>query len=211
MSIPRALRMPADFIDGVGTPSRTSNHTRRGYVLRGAAIAFAVAIVARFWMRAITEQPHKFSIGGTGFIFVVVSGLGAYAGLAFAWRRLGSNRRMLVQRGVGMAPFLLMGPFMVFFIPGLLAAVGLAHRRWRRWLRRSLLTFACLLGAFFVFALGSSGDARGVAKALLYLPVAYALFLTNRIVFEPRLRAPAAAQPPSAPDAYEPWLGWAYG
>ena len=200
--------MPADFIDRPGRTAGPRDHARRGYVSRGAAIGLAVAIIARFWMRALTEQPPKFSVGGTGFILLVVSGLGACAGLAFAWRRLGSNRRLLVQRGVGLAPFLLMGPFMVFFIPGLLAAVGLAHRRWRKWLRRALIAVACLLGAFLLLALSSVGGGQGAARVLLYIPVAYALFITNRIVFEPR-RAQGSAPPPADPN--EPWMGWSYG
>ena len=198
MTIPEALKMNGGFIDRPGAFLVNRDRVRRGYVLRAAAIGLAVAIVARFWMRALTDQPPRFSIGGTGFIFLVISGLGACAGLAFAWRRLGSSRRMLVQRGVGLAPFLLMGPFMVLFVPGLVAALTLAHRRWRTWLRRALFIIAGLVTAFLLFALLSRGGVAGPASMLLYIPIAYMMFLTNRIVLEPR-SAPAG-QTPTAPD-----------
>jgi hypothetical protein len=204
ISVRQQLWLPAQFIDRPEPYTPSPSRARRRYVLRGAAIGLAVAIVARVWMRALTDQTPKFSIPGTGLIFVVVAGLGACAGLAFAWRRLASPRRLLVQRLVGLAPLLLMGPFMFLFIPGTLTAWTLAHRHWRRWLRIGLFAVAGLAGAFLLLAFAGRGGQQGALSLLLYFPVAYAMFLTNRIVFEPRSRTAVST---ATPDLYEPWLG----
>ena len=209
MHIPEQLRMRASFIDRAGPYLASTTQARRGYVWRGAALGLAVAVVARIWMRSLTGEEPKLSVGGTGFILLVFAALGACAGLAFAWRRLASRRRMLVQRGVGLAPLLLMGPFIVFFVPGSLVALTLAHRGWRRWGRRALFTVAALFAAFIELILISRGGVAGPVSALLYPPLAYVMLLTNRIVFEPRRIADGGASP--APDPYEPWMGWSYG
>ena len=166
---------------------------RRRFVLAGAAAGLAVGGVARVWMRTLTEQEPVFSVGGTIFILLVFTGLGACGGLALAWRRLGSPRRMLVQRGVGLLPTALMGPFVPFFLPAMFGAFLLAFPQWGRWKRRLLLAAIVLLGGFLLLVSVSRGPV-GMASFGLWLAVSYAFFLSYRIVFEPRdgPRQPAA-------------------
>ncbi|MGD9932863.1 MAG: hypothetical protein AB7T37_04010 [Dehalococcoidia bacterium] len=158
---------------------------RRRFILAGAMTGLAVGGVARVWMRTLTEQEPVFSAGGTIFILLVFSGLGACGGLAFAWRRLRSPRRMLVQRGVGLLPTALMGPFFPFFLPAMFGAVLLAFPQWGRWKRRLLLAGIALLGGFLLLVSASRGPV-GVASFGLWMAVSYAFFLSYRIVFEPR-------------------------
>jgi hypothetical protein len=172
------------------------------FVRMGAMAGLATGVVARLFMRSISED-HQFTVAGTLLILLTFAGLGAAAGMALRWRRQLSSRRLSVQRGVGLLPLLLMGPFVPLFAPGFLLSLVLAHRGWRRWVRRALVVTACLLGAFLLLVLLSDG-VIGPARVVLYAGFAYALFLTNRIVFEPRaLAAPAKA---AEEDELEVWL-----
>src|SRR6185369_2091352 len=94
--------------------NRPTRRTRRRYLLAGAAAGGLTAIVARLFMRSISDDP-VFTVPGTTLIFLVFGGLGACAALALLWRQLGSPRPRLVQQLVGFAPLLLMGPFMPLF------------------------------------------------------------------------------------------------
>jgi hypothetical protein len=186
------LTLPAGFLDR--PPARPTS--RRRYVLRGALCGLVVAVFARIWMRTISDD-HVFTVPGTTLILLVFSGMGASAGLAFAWRRLGSTRRLFVQRAVALVPYLLLGPFTLLFLPGFTLALVLGHRRWQRFLRRALFGVTAVVLAFVLVIMLS----RGPLSAVLYVGLAYALFLTNRIAIEPR--APVAA--PGGPNAPGAW------
>ncbi|MFN0096786.1 MAG: hypothetical protein ACKVVT_18670 [Dehalococcoidia bacterium] len=174
------LLMTPAFVAGNGNPFAGS---RRSFMLRGALIAIVVAVFARVWMRTVSDD-HQFTVGGTTFIVIVFAGMGAVAGLAFAWRRLGSQRRGLIQRGAGLVPFVLMGPFMLLFLPSLGVAACMALSRRRRWLRRAIVTVSALFAGFLVLAFLSRG-AVGPLSVALYAGLAYVMFLTLRIAFAP--------------------------
>ncbi len=203
MEITQRLWLAGSAIDRPPPTGWDATSYRRRLMLRGALLGLMTGSVARVWMRTISDD-HQFSVPGTLFILIVFSGLGAAAGLALAWRRVRSPRRMLVQRGVGLAPLLLMGPFIPLFAPSVIVATLIGHRHWRRILRASLWAVAGLVTAFFFLATVTQGPV-GLAAFVLYLPLSYVMFITNRIALQPRTPPP----PPSARAAepFEPWLG----
>ncbi len=153
---------------------------RRTYVVAGAFAGLAIGVFARIWMRTVSEEP-VFTVFGTGLILAVFAGMGACVGLAMRWRVFGSTRRMLVQRGVALAPYLLLGPFMLLFLPGFLFALVSTHGGWRRLARWSLTAVASLGGLFLFIAMFENG----VLSALMYGTLALAFHLTNRIAVAP--------------------------
>lgn len=204
MTRSESLWLPGHFLDQPPAVVGTLTSIRRRYVWQGALAGLLSGSVARVWMRTLSEDP-VFSVVGTTLILLVFAGLGAAAGLALAWRRLRSPRRMFVQRGVGLAPFLLMGPFMLFFLPSVVAATLFGHRGWRRLLRTSLWVGMGLFTAFIFLAMVSNG-ARGFAQFALYVPLAYLMFVTNRIALEPRAATPPPPLASAEADPYEPWM-----
>ena len=151
----------------------------------GALIGFATGLYARAWMRTITDQEPQFSIGGTVFILLVFSGMGACAGLGWHWWRNGGGPRAWVRRGVAATPVLLLGPFAVLFVPSLVAAL-FSGRRPRPAVRWPVAGFAALMGVFLAMVFGAQGSpANGAAAAALYLGLSYELFLAARIAFAP--------------------------
>ena len=153
----------------------------KAFVVWGALIGFGVGVFARIWMRTISEEP-VFTAFGTGLILVVFAGMGACAGLALRWRTLGSARRMLVQRGVAFVPYLLLGPFMLLFLPGFLYALVSTHAGWRRLARWSLLGVALFGAGVLLLAMFENGP----MSAAMYAVLALAFHLTNRIAVAPR-------------------------
>lgn len=162
--------------------------TRRRFVLRGAAVGLAVSPVVRLWMRTISQH-HVFSVGGTMLIVLVFAGMGALAGLVSWWRRNPRHPRPLFVRAVGIVPFALLGPFTLLFLPSLLAAVTTGPLPPRRWLRRVAVLAGLLLFALTELIL-LTADVPGnagvrLASGLLYLPLAYACFITIRLAVDP--------------------------
>lgn len=160
---------------------RLPRRDARAFVVRGALAGLVVGLFARVWMRTISEEP-VFTLFGTGLILAVFAGMGACVGLALRWRAFGSTRRMLVQRGVAFAPYLLLGPFMLLFLPGFLYALVSTHAGWRRLARWSLLTVAALGGAFLLLAMFDNGP----VSAAMYAVLAVAFHLANRVAVAPR-------------------------
>lgn len=162
---------------------------RRRIVFGGAISGLVLGIAARVWMRTISDN-HVFSVGGTLFIILFFAGMGALVGLTLWWRRRPERRpRMLIFRAVGVAPFALLGPFMLLFLPSFLVALVAGHRSWRKLWRRIALGFAIVSFAFSELIMltadvPGSGAVR-LASALLYLPLAYALFVSNRVALDP--------------------------
>ncbi len=196
------LSLDALELEAAYASPRSATAVRRRYVLFGAAIGLATGAFARVWMRTLTEQDPVFTIAGTTFILLAFAGSGACAGLALAWRRLRSRRRMAVQRGVGLVPFLFMGPFVLQFLPSLFGSWLAAFPGWGRIRRASLWVGIALLSVFFLLVSVSRG-AIGFTSFAMWGVLSYLMFLSHRIVFEPR----HDSQTPAAPaDAYEPWL-----
>jgi hypothetical protein len=175
--------------------------SKRTYVLRGAAAGLTLGILGRIWMRTISQDP-QFTVGGTGLIFLVFTGLGALTGLSIYWRRFGTERRMLVVRAAAWAPFLLMGPFMPLFLPGLGLAELRAHLEWGRWRRRLVKWSSWALLSFLVLIMLGAEQGPGLIAAALYLLLAWALYFSNRIALTIRRRAPLV--PPSMGDGWWP-------
>lgn len=171
--------------------------TRRGWLLRGGLAGLGAGVIMRVWMRTISDH-HVFSIGGTVFILLFFAGLGFLAALAAWWRfRADCPRRPAIVRAVAGIPFAAFGPFMLLFLPGALAAAVTGHPAWGRWRKRLLIGVAvATFGLIELFLL--TADVPGnagvrIASGILYLPLAYAVFLTNRLAFDPMERAPLAA------------------
>ncbi|MGB4863720.1 MAG: hypothetical protein WBO97_14780 [Tepidiformaceae bacterium] len=162
---------------------------RRRILVAGAISGLSLGVAARVWMRTISDD-HVFSVGGTLFIVLFFGGMGALVGLTLWWRRRPERRpRMLIFRAVGVAPFALLGPFMLLFLPGFLVALATGHRSWRtRWRRRAfvaaVLFFALTELILLTADVPGSGAVR-LASGLLYLPLAYALFISNRLALDP--------------------------
>ncbi|MCA9831788.1 MAG: hypothetical protein R3B97_10310 [Dehalococcoidia bacterium] len=186
-----ALLMRRPFLNGGPEAGTPATGQRKRSLAWGALAGLVVGGVARVWMRTLTEEDPVFSVAGTVFILLVFSGLGACGGLALAWRRTGSPRRMLVQRGLGLLPTAFMGPFFPFFLPALFGALLSAFPGWGRWRRRSLWGLIVLLSGFLLLISLSRGPI-GIASYALWMVVSYAFFLSYRIVFEPRGSSPAA-------------------
>jgi hypothetical protein len=193
-----ALLMDSAILDQRPAPARG----RLRAVLAGAFVGLATGIVARIWIRTLVEGETVFTIGGTGVILVAFTGFGACAGLAYAWRRYGSRRRLMVQRGVGMVPLLFMGPFVPFFLPSVFGSWLAAFPGWPRWSRRALWAAIASLGGFFLLVCVGRGPV-GVASFALWAALSHAMFLSQRIVFEPR---GLEQRPAATPDQYEPWV-----
>ena len=158
-------------------------HGVRRAMLFGAALGLLWAMPARLWMRLITDQEPVFSIGGTLFIFIVVSGFGAAAGYAFAVRpRVFPGRiRRWSSRGLAFVPFAAMGPGLIFF--GGLAPLALAitRRGWRRRYRIALYGAGGLLLTFATLVMTSAG----AIATLIFVFLSYLLFLSLRFALEP--------------------------
>jgi hypothetical protein len=178
-----------------GTPSQG----KRTYVLRGAAVGLTLGLLGRIWMRTISQDP-QFTPGGTLLILIVFTGLGALTGLSISWRRFGTQRRMLVVRGVAWAPFLLMGPFMLLFLPGLGLAALRSHRDWGPRRRRAVKWVSWVLLSFLVLIMLGAEQGPGLVAASLYLLLAWALYFSNRIALSIAGRAPTG--PPSLGDGW---------
>lgn len=175
------------------------NPGKRTYVLRGAAVGLTLGVLGRIWMRTISGDP-QFTPGGTGLILVVFTGLGALTGLSIAWRQFGTERRLLVVRGVAWAPFLLMGPFMLLFLPGLGLAALRSRREWGTWRRRIVKWSSwALLGLLVLIMLGAE-QGPGLVAAALYLLLAWALYFSNRIALS--IAGRSQVGPPSLGDGW---------
>ncbi len=191
LSVGESLLWPA-------TPG-TASPDKRTCVLRGAAAGLALGILGRIWMRTISQDP-QFTVGGTGLILIVFAGLGALTGLSIAWRRFGTGRRMLVVRGVAWAPFLLMGPFMLLFLPGLGLAALRSHRDWGKGRRRIVQWSSWALLGFLVLIMLGADQGPGLVAATLYLLLAWALYFSNRIALSIARRSP-----PEQPSPGDRW------
>lgn len=178
-------------------PGRAAG-SKRQYVLRGATLGLAISLMARLWMRTISEH-RVFTVAGTLLIILFFTGMGALAGLVAWWRRNPQRPRTLFVRAAGVAPFLLLGPFTLFFVPSFVGALISGHPGWRKWKRRTglalVVVFFALTELVLLTANVPGGPGLRVVSGVLYLPLAYALFVSNRLALDPlppRGASPAA-------------------
>ena len=184
--LPRALWIPTELIARAAEAIDEDEHGVRRTILRGMQLGLVWAIVGRIWMRQIADE-RMFSVPGTIFIFIVVSGFAAAAGYAFAQRRRrwGRSRRWL-HRFLAFVPVLGMGPFVVFFLGNAVCALLGAHEGWRRLVRWPLLGLGAAITAFWTLVfVGQNPDGQGWASALLYLGLSYLLFVSLRFALDP--------------------------
>jgi MFS family permease len=138
-------------------------------------------------MRTISQE-HVFTVSGTVLIMLVFSAMGAAAALAAWWRRNPRHPRGVFVRAVGVLPFALLGPFTLLFIPSFLTGLVASHAGWR-WARRVALALGVLFLGLTELVLLTMDDAGSgwvrVASGILYLPLAYAVFVAIRLAFDP--------------------------
>ncbi len=175
---------------------RDPRGTRRA-VFVGALLGLAWALPGRLWMRLITDKEPQFTVAGTLFIFVVVSGFGAAAGYAFARRGKATRRfRRWFDRGLAFVPVAGLGPGLIFFVPGVAFAIAAARRESRRWLRTGLVVVGCLSGAFWTLVMLAND--RPLATVVIYLLLGYLVYVAVRFALEPRTRTTAGMYDPFA-------------
>ena len=190
----RGLWVRPEVIARFGENVRARSHGVRYAVLFGAAVGLTWALLGRVWMRLISDDP-VFSVGGTIFIFIVVSGFGAAAGYAFSQRgRPAAGRlRGLVKRGLAFVPFLGMGPGLIFYGGLFPLALVSAKRGWRRLYRIPLLVAGVLPTTLMGIVMLSDGP----LTATLFLVLGYVLFFSLRLAMETPSQASRANILPS--------------
>lgn len=160
-------------------------------VQTAAGIGFLVGVLARFWMRSISQDP-VFSVFGTFLILAVFTGMGAVAGWVYTRRTLGLPARPRLTRTAAFVPFVLMGPFMPLFLPSLGFAVVAAKRQWRRLVRWPINVGAVLFALFFELVF--LGEAPfPLLAATLYLVLSWVMFIALRLALEPVPTDPGGA------------------
>ncbi|MGE3572842.1 MAG: hypothetical protein AB7J35_02150 [Dehalococcoidia bacterium] len=155
----------------------------------GAVVGFSLAVPARIWMRTISKD-HVFTVPGTMLILIFFSAMGALVGLVSWWRRRPTQRpRSFIVRAAGLAPFALLGPFTLLFIPSFFAALASGHpfrrKRWRRLTIGVAIAFFAFTELILLTMDAPGGGGVRIASGILYLPLAYALFLSNRVALDP--------------------------
>ena len=160
---------------------RANPHGVRLAILFGASLGLTWALLGRLWMRLISDDP-VFSVGGTIFIFVVVSGFGAAAGYAFSQRGKPAAGRFRgwFKRGLAFVPFLGMGPGLIFYGGRFPLALVSAKRGWRRLYRVPLL----LAGGLFTTLIAVVMLSDGLLTAVLFVVLGYILFFSLRLALE---------------------------
>lgn len=195
----RLAAIQSEVIQRVARTVGSDPRGRRRAVLVGAQLGLLWAVIGRVWMRLISEE-QVFSVPGTVFIVIVVTGFGAAAGYAFHARRSASSSRFKRwwHRLLAYVPFLGMGPFAVFFLGHFAYAWRVSRPRIGR-IRRFLLgTAAILVPAFWTLVFVSQEpNGTGWASAILYLTLGYLLYVSLRFALEPSEEV-RVTQPPAA-------------
>jgi hypothetical protein len=142
--------------------ARLRGHGTLASAAVGAALGGVWGIVARAWMRLISETP-EFSWSGTMFIVLVPTVAGALLGFAAARRRRGRAR--VARTAAGFATlFLGVGAGTLMLPTILLGGLALSRRHFPLWMR---LTAALgVLGMRFLLVGVESGSGGQLATAL---------------------------------------------
>lgn len=103
----------------------------------GFVLGLVLGVLARLWMRLITDNP-EFSWAGTMFIVAAFGIFGAAQGLSWAARRSGWRRRSVTVARVGAAVLtlpLFTGAGSIMLPTVLTAALACWRTDWPRWMR----------------------------------------------------------------------------
>lgn len=151
----------------------------------GAGLGLTWGVLARLWMRLVSEQP-QFSISGTAIVLGASACVGMCAGTALVLR---SRGRLRQSRSLAAGAFVLLkfGPGMVMVITVLLATLALVQHAWKRWVRLGLGMLA--IGGVGLIAADQFEHVpllRWAAGLLCYLALLYPLIWTMRIGLTPR-------------------------
>ena len=167
-------------------------HIRHHPVIAGAIAGLAWGIVARLWMRFITEHP-EFSWSGTGFILGAATVFGAAIGHAWlrrsrggrGWWRLSGLAVLLLGMGAGS-----------IMIPTVILAAVVLGRPWRGWIKVALLLLALAPQALLVVPdLGELALLRTLVALGLYAVLLGTEAAALSIVFRPRQGPISEVQP----------------
>lgn len=179
---------------------RWGDRIRHRPVIAGAAAGLAWGIVARLWMRFISDHP-EFSWSGTAFIVGAATIFGTAMGVAWLrrarggrgwWRMLGLTV-LLLGMGAGSA-----------MIPTVFVGAVALGRPWRRWITAVLLAIALVPQVLLVGPeLSSMSVPRLVTAVAIYLVLLGSEAAALSIVFRPR-RTIGAREPVGATRIDEP-------
>jgi len=162
---------------------RRARGRRRAWpiVLVAPVIGAAIGVVARWWMRLITDEP-EFSWSGTIFIVGAFTVAGTGHGLAWAARRADLRRRWTTPARV-VAAVLTMPIFVgagVMMMPTVLCASLAHHRRdWRRAVRVVVSLLGLPVPVFVVVDIVRNGITPGRVLGILLFVATYALVVRS--------------------------------
>lgn len=196
----RLAAIQSDVIQRLARATGSEPGGRRRAVLVGAQLGLLWAVIGRVWMRLISEE-QVFSVGGTIFILLVVTGFGAAAGYAFHARRstAASRAKRWWHRLLAYVPFLGMGPFVIFFLGHFAYAWRMSRPQAGRFARILLGAAAIIVPAFWTLVFVSQEPSgAGWASAILYLTLGYLLYVSLRFALEPSEAARTVTPPPAA-------------
>lgn len=178
---------------------RWRDHIRSHPVLAGAAAGLAWGIVARLWMRFISDHP-EFSWSGTAFIVGAATIFGTAMGLAWLRRARGGRGWW---RLLGLTVLLLgMGAGSLMIPTVLLGAVALG-RPWRRWITAVVLAIALVPQVLILGPdLGSMSVPRLMIALAAYLVLLWSEAAALSVVFRP-LRERTRTNEPADPSRVE--------
>ncbi len=178
---------------------RWRDHIRSHPVIAGAAAGLAWGIVARLWMRFISDHP-EFSWSGTAFIVGAATIFGTAMGLAWLRRARGGRGWW---RLLGLTVLLLgMGTGSLMIPTVLLGAVALG-RPWRRWITAVVLAIALVPQVLILGPdLGSMSVPRLMIALAAYLVLLWSEAAALSVVFRP-LRKWTRTNEPAGPSRVE--------
>lgn len=183
--------MRANLVPTPAVTTSTTSRPRRPSIVRfaalGAGLGLAWGVIARGWMRLISEQP-EFSWSGTGYILGATMVLGLILGAAEAARRRGSRGAWRAAA----AAFALLGAGAGMLTLPLLVIGGITFARpWRPLVRASLATATLAAVVLVGFAVWQSRQGLpGVVGIVLWVGLAIPLAWAASIPFRPRVARP---------------------
>ncbi len=179
--------MPAlDDVLLIGSHSRLSRQRRSGwwFVFCAPFAGAALGVVARGWMRLISDEP-EFSWGGTIFIVLAFTIAGAGHGVAWAVRRAGVRRRWSTTARVAAAVLTLpifagAGAMMLPTVFG--ATVAGARTDWPRAARLAAGFVAIPVPIIIGADLVESGISPGVLLGVVLMAATYGVVVRSSYV-----------------------------